>query len=131
MSKPDNIDNEIHDSVDSYVFEEESTDKQRFFSISGNLKYEYNFILKLKSALSNLDAISVSDIETLLGYANDINDLIVILLDYQHTLGALSEFEKIFKLKDVNGGVFVIKVLKKHRNRRRRIKRKYRKLLKV
>jgi hypothetical protein len=130
--KDDNIDcddSSYSSSVDTYVLESEMTDRnthysKKYFSISNNLKMEYGMIQKLRLTLDTLNAISVSDIETLLDYTKEIDDLMKILADIHHTIKALQEFEKTFKLKEVNGGIFVIKVMKKTR-RRKKVKRKY------
>lgn len=133
--KEDNIEFDTDDnsnyssSVDTYVLESEASDlnviyNKKYFSISNNFKYEYGMIQKLRLLLDSLNAICVSDIEVLTDYAKEIDDLMVVLVDIHHTLKVLQEFDKTFKLKEVNGGKFVIKILRNNRRKRRRVKSK-------
>ena len=123
MAKEDNINNSatFSDSVETVI-----TENPVYFRISDNLKYEHNILIRLKNALSDANAISVRDIEALMGYMKDIEELMIILMDYQHTINILNEFDKVFKLREVNGNRFVIKITSHNRKKRRRVKRKYR-----
>jgi len=141
LEKEDNVDfdddaSNYSSSVDTYVLESDSSNlntiyNKNYYSISNNLKFEYGMMQKLRIVLDSLNAICVSDIEVLTDYTREIDELMLILMDIHHTLKVLQEFNKTFKLKEVNGGKFVIKVMKNNRRKRKRVKKKYRKKLKI
>ena len=139
--KDDNVDLEYEStfssSVDSYVLETEDSfaapqiHEKKYFRISNNFKFEHTMLVKLKDTLDALDAICVTDISTIINYTRDIDYIMLVLADIHHTLKILHEFDKTFKLKEVNNGHFTVKVLTKRRKSRRRIKRRHKRKVKL
>lgn len=134
--KDDNIaSSSSYDSVDTYVIDSdqriEHAYNRNYFSISNNLKFEYGMIQKLMITLDSVNAIAVNDLETILSYTKEIESLMLVLNDIHHTLKMLSEFNKAFRMKDINHGTFVIKVSKRNRNRFKRNRKKYKKKLRI